>query len=59
MDLMEVAPAYDQAEVTALAGATLVLEMLYGIASRKEPAVDQRTSDGACRGIDNSRKHRV
>ncbi len=29
MDLMEVAPAYDHAEVTALAGATLALEMLY------------------------------
>ncbi|MEO0995055.1 MAG: agmatinase [Pseudomonadota bacterium] len=28
MDLVEVAPAYDHAEVTALAGATLALEML-------------------------------
>ncbi len=29
MDVVEVAPAYDQAEVTALAAATLGLEMLY------------------------------
>jgi len=29
MDLVEVAPAYDHAEVTALAAATLALEMLY------------------------------
>jgi len=32
MDMMEVAPAYDQAEVTSLAAATLALEMLYVIA---------------------------
>lgn len=35
MDMMEVAPAYDQSEVTSLAGATIALEMLYLIASRK------------------------
>jgi agmatinase len=29
MDVVEVAPAYDSAEITALAGATLGLEMLY------------------------------
>jgi len=29
MDLVEVAPSYDHAEITALAGATLGLEMLY------------------------------
>jgi len=29
MDLMEVAPAYDHAEITALAGATIALEMLH------------------------------
>ena len=29
MDLVEVAPSYDHAEITSLAGATLVLEMLY------------------------------
>ena len=29
MDLVEVAPAYDHAELTALAAATLALEMLY------------------------------
>lgn len=29
MDVVEVAPAYDQSEITALAAATLGLEMLY------------------------------
>jgi hypothetical protein len=29
MDVVEVAPAYDQSEITALAAATLALEMLY------------------------------
>jgi agmatinase len=43
MDLMEVAPAYDQAEVTSLAGATLVLEMLYLLASQKQ-ASQKKTS---------------
>ncbi len=33
MDLMEVSPAYDQSEITALAGATLALEMLYMVAT--------------------------
>ena len=33
MDVVEVAPAYDHAEITALAGATLALEMLYVMAS--------------------------
>lgn len=34
MDLVEVAPAYDVGEITALAGASLALEMLYLYASR-------------------------
>jgi agmatinase len=34
-DLVEVAPAFDHAEVTALAGATLVLQFLYMLASRR------------------------
>jgi agmatinase len=34
MDLVEVAPAYDVAEVTALAGATLALHMLCIYAQR-------------------------
>jgi len=34
MDLVEVAPAYDVGEITALAGATLALEMLYLYASK-------------------------
>ncbi|CAM4337057.1 agmatinase [Vibrio agarivorans] len=29
MDVVEVAPAYDQSDITALAGATIALEMLY------------------------------
>ncbi|MFC5921637.1 agmatinase [Neisseria weixii] len=29
MDVVEVAPSYDQADITALAGATIALEMLY------------------------------
>ncbi len=35
MDLVEVAPSYDYAEITALAGATLGLEMLYVLAANK------------------------
>ncbi|MFP1528420.1 agmatinase [Escherichia coli] len=35
MDVMEVAPAYDQSEITALAAATLALEMLYIQAAKK------------------------
>jgi agmatinase len=35
MDVVEVAPAYDVAEITALAGATLALEMLYLYAARR------------------------
>ncbi|MEM9146905.1 MAG: agmatinase [Pseudomonadota bacterium] len=38
MDLVEVAPAYDHAEVTALAGATLALEMLCLYARIQRPA---------------------
>lgn len=38
MDLVEVSPAYDHAEITALAGATLGLEMLYVLAANKEMA---------------------
>jgi agmatinase len=33
MDLVEVAPSYDHAEITSLAGATLGLEMLYMLAA--------------------------
>lgn len=35
MDLVEVAPAYDNAQITALAAATLALEMLYIQAAKK------------------------
>jgi agmatinase len=34
MDVVEVAPAYDVAEITALAGAHLAMEMLYLYACR-------------------------
>jgi agmatinase len=37
-DLVEVAPAYDHAELTSLAGATLVLEFLYLLADRMRRA---------------------
>ena len=37
MDLVEVAPAYDHAEITSLAGATLALEMLYLLAATRSP----------------------
>lgn len=41
MDLVEVAPAYDHAEVTALAGATLALEMLHVLAANKRQGRSQ------------------
>jgi agmatinase len=34
MDIVEVAPAYDVGEITALAAASLAMEMLYIFASR-------------------------
>ena len=34
-DLVEVSPAYDHSEITALAAATLALEMLYMEASKR------------------------
>lgn len=38
MDLVEVAPAYDHADITSLAGATLALEFLYAVAASKQVA---------------------
>jgi agmatinase len=35
MDVVEVAPAYDHAEITSLAGATLALEFLYALAASR------------------------
>ncbi len=35
MDLVEVAPPYDHAEITSLAAATLALEFLYVLASQR------------------------
>ncbi|MCY1304065.1 Guanidinobutyrase [compost metagenome] len=40
MDLVEVAPAYDHAEITALAGAALAMEMVCLYAARHK--VDRR-----------------
>ena len=37
MDLVEVAPCYDHADITSLAGATLGLEMLYTLAASRTP----------------------
>ena len=42
MDLVEVAPAYDHAEITALAGATLGLEMLYLLAANRAQETDTK-----------------
>ncbi len=36
MDVVEVAPSYDQSDITALAGATIALEMLYVQAAQKD-----------------------
>jgi agmatinase len=33
MDVVEVAPAYDHAELTSLAGATIAMELLYVVAA--------------------------
>ena len=38
MDLVEVAPAYDHAEITSLAGAALALDYLYVLAANKQQA---------------------
>ncbi|GAL30716.1 agmatinase [Vibrio variabilis] len=35
MDVVEVSPPYDQSELTALAGATIALELLYVWASKE------------------------
>ncbi len=39
MDLVEVAPAYDHAEITAIAGATIVHDFLCGVAAKKRRLV--------------------
>jgi agmatinase len=38
LDVVEVAPAYDHAELTSLAAATLVLEYLYVLAAGRRGA---------------------
>eukprot|EP01104_Vermistella_antarctica_P014002 TRINITY_DN4334_c0_g1_i1.p1 TRINITY_DN4334_c0_g1~~TRINITY_DN4334_c0_g1_i1.p1 ORF type:complete len:353 (-),score=52.00 TRINITY_DN4334_c0_g1_i1:220-1278(-) len=41
MDVVEVAPAYDHADITSLAGATIALEMLYLIAATRMQKEEQ------------------
>jgi agmatinase len=36
MDIVEVAPPYDNAEITSLAAATLALELLYVLATSRK-----------------------
>jgi agmatinase len=36
MDIVEVAPPYDHAEITSLAAATLALELLYVLAASRK-----------------------
>ncbi|MCG6296046.1 arginase family protein, partial [Vibrio vulnificus] len=36
MDVVEVSPPYDQSDLTALAGATIALELMYAWAANKE-----------------------
>ena len=35
-DVVEVSPAFDQSQITSLAGATLALQFLYMVASRRK-----------------------
>ena len=44
MDVVEVAPPYDNAEVTALAGATLAMEMICLYAARHKLGSGRRGS---------------
>jgi agmatinase len=44
MDIVEVAPAYDVGEITALAASHLAMEMLYLYASRPGHQLHQKTS---------------
>ena len=43
MDVVEVAPAYDHAEITALAAATIAMEMLYVVAAKPADLAQLRT----------------
>lgn len=43
MDVVEVAPAYDHAEITALAAATIAMEMLYVVAAKPADLAQVRT----------------
>jgi agmatinase len=46
MDVVEVAPAYDHAEITSLAAAALVLELLYVFAAKTTDLEEMRELDG-------------
>ena len=46
MDLVEVSPAYDNAEITALLGVALILEFLCSRAARKEKLLEETQGNG-------------
>jgi agmatinase len=39
MDVMEVAPCYDNAEITSLAAATIAYDMLHVVAANRDPSL--------------------
>ena len=45
MDVVEVSPPYDQSDVTALAGATIALELMYAWAFNREPAEEEALNE--------------
>jgi agmatinase len=47
MDVVEVAPAYDHAEITALLANRVVLEALSGIAARRKALKEGKTINHA------------
>ena len=47
MDVVEVSPAYDHAEITALLANRVVLEALSGIATRRKALKDGKTVNHA------------
>lgn len=49
IDLVEVSPPYDHADITASLANRVVLEALSGIARRRRDAADGTTWDPACR----------
>jgi agmatinase len=39
MDVMEVAPCYDSAEITSLAAATIAYDLLHVVAANRDPSL--------------------